>query len=59
MGVDADCVVGHDLLYPAGSIRNALQSAGCDRCRRLMRLLDEGPDVPAPSARQLKQIRRL
>jgi len=30
--------------------------AGCDRCRRLMRLLDEGPDVPAPSAGQLKQI---
>ncbi len=24
--------------------------------RRLMRLLDEGPDVPAPSARQVKQI---
>jgi hypothetical protein len=30
--------------------------AGCDRCRRLMRLLDEGPDIPAPSASQLKQI---
>jgi hypothetical protein len=31
--------------------------SGCERCRRLMRLLDEAPDVPAPSAGRLKQIR--
>ena len=47
----------HDIDGLISSHEAAEHVAGCERCRRPMRLLDQGPDVPAPSEGQLKQIR--
>ena len=46
----------HDIDGLISSHEAAEHVAGCERCRRPMRLLDQGPDVPAPSEGQLKQI---
>src|SRR5260370_11816722 len=43
---------GESLLPPEA----AEHIVGCDRCRSLVRLLNETREIPAPSERQLKRI---